>query len=86
MILSASERCLEHCPANVPAEVEAAEVLAPVKQGIWRVKWMKKIVILVVAFRTRAGVGLTGQTGEFLGELDFPSLLSLVLIQDPAAA
>lgn len=30
-----------------------------------------------------AGVGLTGHTGEFLGD---PSLLFLGLIQDPAAA
>lgn len=35
---------------------------------------------------TSAGVGFTGQTGELFGEFDLTSLLSLVLMHEPAAA
>lgn len=42
--------------------------------------------IKIKYLHTGAGVGFTGQIGEFLGEFDFPSLLSLVLIYEPAAA
>lgn len=40
-------------------------------------EWNSKFITVIKSILT-AGVGLTGQTGEFFGEMGLPSLLSLV--------